>query len=52
MVSTEREMRLGGWIGKQRGRGEDLQLAYPRPWVEQPVGSQGVLAGAGAGARP
>lgn len=37
-------MRLGDWIWRSRGRGEDLQLAYLSPKLAGSVGFQGVPA--------
>lgn len=37
-------MRLGDWIWRSRGRGEDLQLAYLSPKLAGTVGFQGVPA--------
>lgn len=37
-------MRLGDWIGRSRGRGEDLQLVCLSPKLAESVGFQGVPA--------
>lgn len=39
-------MRLGIWIGKTGGRGEDLQPVYLLPWTEWLLNIQGMPAGA------
>lgn len=35
-------IRMGDWTWSNRGRAEDLQLAYLFPWREFPVGSEEV----------
>lgn len=40
--ATMLKMRLGNWIWRNGGRGEDLQLAYLLPWLEKPEASKGM----------
>jgi hypothetical protein len=42
VCSNALKMRLGNWIWRKGGRGEDLQLAYLHSWLEWPEGSQRV----------
>lgn len=43
--TKELGIRMGDWIWRNRGRDEDLQLAYLFPWPESPVGPEGVPVG-------